>query len=196
MVEPSGKHKRYKEFLYDVLFNSSPQFVLLCAVALGQVKVIDMKNSDRVGLIRKIKVNKDDVDINHSTIGSLATNYHIPSSVSDVPPLVVRPRKRHRSSTGSQHPEQISESAIGLPGVYDEELTSEDVSASQLQPATGLAGDVYELIPEDAQAVIKEIMGQMWLTDPYDANTHQPFVTIPISWKLRNQFILQRPKMM
>jgi len=117
-----------------------------------------------------------------------------------VPPLVhERPRKRQRSSTGSQHQEQISESAIGLPSAVFEEdvsLTSEDGSAFPLQSATGLAGDVYELIHEDSKAVIKEIMGQIWLTDPYDANTHQPFVTIPISWKLRNQFIVQRPKMM
>ena len=84
MVKPSGKHKRYKEFLYDVLFNSSPRFVLLCAVGLGQAKIIDMKSSDRVGLIRKIKVNKDDININYSTIESLATNYRIPSSVSGV----------------------------------------------------------------------------------------------------------------
>ena len=92
MVQPSGKPKRYKEFLYDVLFNSSPQYVLLCAVALGQVKVIDMKTNDRVGLIRKIKVNKDNVDINHSTIGSLANNYLIPSSVSGM--FLVRYRRQ------------------------------------------------------------------------------------------------------
>lgn len=78
-TQPSGKTIRYREFLYDVLFNSSPQYVLLCAVALGQVQVIDMKNSDRIGLIRKIKAN---IDITHSTIGSLTTNYLIPGSVS------------------------------------------------------------------------------------------------------------------
>lgn len=84
MVQPSGKLKRYKEFLYDVLCNSGPQFVLLCAVALGQVRAANMKNGDRVGLISKIKANKDNTGINHSTVRSLAIRYHIPNSVTGV----------------------------------------------------------------------------------------------------------------
>jgi hypothetical protein len=51
-------------------------------VGLGQAKIADMKNGDRVDLIRKIKLNKD--NINDSTIESLAINYQIPSSVSSV----------------------------------------------------------------------------------------------------------------
>jgi hypothetical protein len=81
VVQPSGKLKRYKEFLCDVFCNSGPQFVLLCAVALGQVRVVDMKNGDRVGLISKIKANKSNTDINHSTVRSLAIRYHIPNSM-------------------------------------------------------------------------------------------------------------------
>lgn len=84
MVQPSGKLKRYKEFLYDVLCNSGPQFVLLCAVALGQVRVANMKKGDRVGLISNIKANKDNTGINHSTVRSLAIRYHIPNSVTGV----------------------------------------------------------------------------------------------------------------
>ena len=84
IVQPSGKPKHYKEFLYDVLSNSNPQFVLLCAVALGQVRVVDMKNGDRVGLLSKIKASKDNTDINHSAVRSLATRYHIPNSVTGV----------------------------------------------------------------------------------------------------------------
>jgi hypothetical protein len=83
--------------------------------------------------------------------------------------VVERPRKRKCASTDS-------------PAVLPES-------------APGLTGDVYGLSPADAPAVIAEIQGQMWLTDPYDDNT-QPFVTIPISWKLRDQIILQRPRMM
>jgi hypothetical protein len=84
MEQPSGKLKSYKEFLYDVLHNSGPQYVLLCAVALGQVKVVDMKNDDRVGLISKIKSNKDDACMNYSTLQSLAIRYHMPKSVTGV----------------------------------------------------------------------------------------------------------------
>lgn len=83
-VQPSGKPKRYKEFLYDVLRHSGPQFVLLCAVALGQVKVVDMKYGDRVGLVGKIKANKDNTHINHPTVQSLAIKYQVPNSVTGV----------------------------------------------------------------------------------------------------------------
>jgi len=103
----------------------------VCAVGIGQAKIVDMKASDRICLIR---------------------------ATSEVP-------------TRSQR--------FGQP----------------LGSDTGLAGDVYELSPEDAQAVSDQIRFQMWLTDPYDDNT-KPFVTIPISWKLRDEFISQRPKMM
>ena len=46
-----------------------------------------MKIGDRVGLISKIKGNKDNADINHSIIRSLAINYHIPNSVAGVFPF-------------------------------------------------------------------------------------------------------------
>ncbi len=92
-VQPSGKPKRYKEFLYDVICNSGPQSVLLCAVALGQVRVVDMKSGDRVGLISKIKANKDETNINHSMIRSLAQRYYIPNSVTGVFSFS-RPRRR------------------------------------------------------------------------------------------------------
>ena len=84
MVQPSGKLKRYKQFLCDVLSNSGPEFVLLCAVALGQVRGVDMKHRDRVGLISKIKANKDKTDINNSTVRSLAIKYRIPNSLTSV----------------------------------------------------------------------------------------------------------------
>jgi hypothetical protein len=80
-AQPSGKSKRYKEFLYDVLGNSNPQFVLLCAVALGQVRVASMTNENRVSLISKIKDGTDNTDMNHATVQSLAIKYLIPESV-------------------------------------------------------------------------------------------------------------------
>ncbi|PGG95285.1 hypothetical protein AJ79_10141 [Helicocarpus griseus UAMH5409] len=97
MVQPSGKLKCYKEFLYDVTRNSRP-FVLLCAIALGQVKAVDMTNGDRLGLMGKIKASKDNTDINHSTVRSLAIQYHIPDSVTDLPPLLHTADERLRKS--------------------------------------------------------------------------------------------------
>lgn len=86
-----------------------------------------------------------------------------------------------------------TESTTGLTGdVY--KLTPDSAPAIP-ESSPGLTGDVYGLTTTDAPAIIDEIQGQMWLTDPYDDNT-QPFVTIQISWKLRDQIILQRPKMM
>jgi hypothetical protein len=55
----------------------------------------------------------------------------------------------------------------------------------------GLSGDVYELRHGDAPTVTRHIRGRISLTDPYDEQT-QPFVTIPISWELRDRFIFQR----
>jgi hypothetical protein len=90
MVQPFRRPKQYKEFLYDVLCHSGPQFVLLYTVALGQVKVIDIKRGDRVGLISKIKANKDTTNINNSTIRSLTIRYHIPNSVTGIFPFLSR----------------------------------------------------------------------------------------------------------
>jgi hypothetical protein len=65
----------------DVLRNSGPQAILLCAVALGQVRVVDMKDSDRVGLIGLMKTNRHHPDINDPILRTLAVDYNIPSSV-------------------------------------------------------------------------------------------------------------------
>jgi hypothetical protein len=56
-------------------------------VSLGQGRAVDIKISDRVGLISKIKGNKDNANINYSIIRSLAINYHIPNSVAGVFPF-------------------------------------------------------------------------------------------------------------
>jgi len=42
--QTSSKRKTYKLFLHNVLASSSPEMVLLCAVALGQAKIVNMKN--------------------------------------------------------------------------------------------------------------------------------------------------------
>jgi hypothetical protein len=80
-VQPSRKPKRYKEFLYDVLNVSGPQFVLLCAVALGQARVFDLKKTDRVGLIGIIKSN-DNNKITGSFLQSHVVIYNIPAITS------------------------------------------------------------------------------------------------------------------
>ncbi|KFY68444.1 hypothetical protein V496_01066 [Pseudogymnoascus sp. VKM F-4515 (FW-2607)] len=198
MEQPSGKQKRYKEFLYDVLSNSSPPFVLLSAIALGQARVASMTISNRSSLISKIKDNKDNTDMNHTTVQSLAIKYLIPNSVADLPPPqhteVKLTRKRKRKSMADPHySEQTSESAIRHPGDTYEVTASTAPPAPE--PATGFIGDIYELTPEDALAVVSDICGPIWLTDPYDGNT-QPFVNISISWTLLDQFISQRRRIM
>lgn len=90
MEEPSRKQKSYKEFLHDVLSNSSPPFVLLSAIALGQARVASMTIGNRSSLISKIKVNKDNTDMNHTTVQSLAIKYLIPESVAGEFSLTLR----------------------------------------------------------------------------------------------------------
>ncbi|KAH7370304.1 hypothetical protein BKA65DRAFT_14196 [Rhexocercosporidium sp. MPI-PUGE-AT-0058] len=157
-----------------------------------------MKDGDRVDLVSKIKANKDNANINDPTVRSLAIRHQIPNSVTDLPPLlytvVERSQKRKRISIDSQDPEQALESAARPPGDVHR-LTPVNAPPVLPESAPGLTGDVYGLTPTDAPAVVAEVHGQMWLTDPYDDNT-QPFVTMQISWKLRDQIISQRPKMM
>jgi len=132
IIQPSGRRlQRYKALLYDVLCNSGPQFVLLCAIALGQAKASDMRNNDRVSLVSNIKTNINNIHVNHSIIRSLATKYHISDSVistssflynrvlkernwfrADLLPLLYitteRPRKRKQTSINSQYPKAVS----------------------------------------------------------------------------------------
>lgn len=90
MKQPSEKQNRYKEFLYDVLSKSSPPFVLLSAIALGQARVASLTIDNRSSLISKIKENKDNTDMNHTTVQSLAIEYLIPNSVAGEFPLTLR----------------------------------------------------------------------------------------------------------
>ncbi|OBT53131.1 hypothetical protein VE04_05755 [Pseudogymnoascus sp. 24MN13] len=145
---------------------------------------------NRSRLISKIKDNKDSTDMNHTTVQSLAIQHHIPKSVADLPPLQ---HTEVKIMADPQYSEQTSESAIRHPGDAYEVTASTAPPAPE--PGTGLIGDIYELTPEDALAVISDISGPIWLTDPYDGNT-QPFVNISISWKLLDHFILQRRRIM
>lgn len=83
-TQTSGRRKKYKRFLFNVLQESGPQAVLVCAAALGQVKATNMKESDRNLLNRKIDGCKN---INHSTIQSLASRYQIPRSEGGMVPI-------------------------------------------------------------------------------------------------------------
>jgi hypothetical protein len=78
-VPTSPKRKKYKQFLCDVLSKPGPQAVLVCAAGLGQVKVVDMKHNDRVGLVRRIQ--KGHTALGHPTLQTLAISHHIPNTV-------------------------------------------------------------------------------------------------------------------
>lgn len=80
-AQTSPKRKKYKLFLYDLLCKSGPQLVLLCIVALGQVKVIDMKTCDRASLIHQIEIKSRHTDLDHPSLRSLAISHQIPNSV-------------------------------------------------------------------------------------------------------------------
>jgi hypothetical protein len=48
-------------------------------MALGQVKVVDMKNHDCIGLLRQIQ--KGNIDLDHPTLRTLAISHYIPNSI-------------------------------------------------------------------------------------------------------------------
>ena len=79
-VQTIDRCKKYKLFLYDVLRDSGPGAVLLCAIMLGQVRVTDLKASERTELCHLIQ-GKGQSASNHSTIRALAAANQIPSSV-------------------------------------------------------------------------------------------------------------------
>jgi hypothetical protein len=84
-VQTEMRRRKYKRFLYDVRRILGPQGVLLCAVAFGQAKVADMKNEDRLGLINEIEANKDNLNVNHSDLHTLAVQNKIPNETGTGP---------------------------------------------------------------------------------------------------------------
>ncbi|KAL9124257.1 MAG: hypothetical protein Q9217_006395 [Psora testacea] len=67
----------------------------------------------------------------------------------------------------------------------------------QGQAIGSLTGDVYELTPEDLQAVAvsDQIQGQIRLTDPYEQH-YSPFILTSISKGLRDHFTSRRRKLL
>merc|ERR1711939_853937 len=55
----SPKRQKYQLFLYNVLRKCGPHAVLVCAIALSQRLVFEMKNNDRKTLVNILEKNKD-----------------------------------------------------------------------------------------------------------------------------------------
>jgi len=53
----TGRKLHYAEFVHCVLRDAGGEGVLVCVVALGQTRVVRMKNKDRTALLDKIKEN-------------------------------------------------------------------------------------------------------------------------------------------
>jgi hypothetical protein len=78
-AQATPKRKKYKQFLHDVHSKPGPHAVLVCAVALGQVKVVDMRSNDRTRLIHQIQ--EDHTVLDHPTLQALAISYRMLNSV-------------------------------------------------------------------------------------------------------------------
>ncbi|KAK8924450.1 hypothetical protein VCV18_004872 [Metarhizium anisopliae] len=96
-VQTIDRRKKYKLFLYEVLRDSSPGAFLLCAIALGQARITNLKAGERTELQRVIRINKNSA-INHPTISALAARYQVPSSVNVGGP----PQEQQRETTASE----------------------------------------------------------------------------------------------
>ncbi|KAG4417676.1 hypothetical protein IFR04_009179 [Cadophora malorum] len=86
----SPKRQKYQLFLYNVLRKCGPHAVLVCAIALSQRLVFEMKNNDRKTLVNILEKNKGNTIINDSTLRSLASRHKIPSSVEDLQAIIQR----------------------------------------------------------------------------------------------------------
>ena len=58
-----------------MLYISGPRVVLVCAAALRYAKVANMKKSNRVDLVCKIEINKENTNLNHPLLYALAAHY-------------------------------------------------------------------------------------------------------------------------
>jgi len=73
------KYPRYAEFLHRTLHDAGGGGVLVCAVALGQTRVVRMRNKERVSLLGKIKENPR--IFGDSNITLLVVHHGVPRSM-------------------------------------------------------------------------------------------------------------------
>lgn len=78
IVQTAPKRKKYKIFLYTLLEHYGPHMVLLCTLALGQAKVVDMKQDERAALMDLIK-NCNELD--DPILRAIAINHRVPKRV-------------------------------------------------------------------------------------------------------------------
>lgn len=78
IIQTASKRKKYKLFLCNVLDKYGAHMILLCALALRQVRVVDMKNCDRKSLM---SIMENHVEFDYFIIQSLAIEHHIPESI-------------------------------------------------------------------------------------------------------------------
>ena len=79
--QQSLSRQKYREFLYDVHRKCGPHGVLLCAVELGQHKVVTMRNNDRAALVDQLQTSKNQLPISCSVVRYLAEAYGIPKLI-------------------------------------------------------------------------------------------------------------------
>lgn len=78
-VQTIERRKKYKLFLHEVLRDCGAAAVLVCALGLGQGRIVDLTALERTKLGQSIAESKD--VINHPTIEALAAANGIPNSV-------------------------------------------------------------------------------------------------------------------
>jgi hypothetical protein len=75
--QQSKKRQQYRMFLHDVCTGCGPHGVLLCAVGLGQHKIITMRKMDRAALVAKLVETKNQPPIESLIIQGLASDHGI-----------------------------------------------------------------------------------------------------------------------
>lgn len=83
-AQSSSKRQKYKLFLCGLLEKAGPPSFLLCAIALGQVVIANMRQRDRDRLMELVK---NDTQLAHRTIQGLAAQCRIPVSLESKSPF-------------------------------------------------------------------------------------------------------------
>jgi len=71
------KRRTYQLFLSEVLHKCGSSLFLICAVALGQANIADMRNGERHSLLRELEAQKDLEIFDDEVIRSLASQHVI-----------------------------------------------------------------------------------------------------------------------
>lgn len=121
-AQKAWKRQKYKLFLCGLLESGGPHLFLLCAIALGQVIVANMKQQERARL-RELANN--DTQLAQRTIRDLAIQHQIPVSIERELPFKIWNEANQALSAALNTDNGVTVSDLpdlsAFPGMYEEQ---------------------------------------------------------------------------